>query len=133
MAYQHIEELRNRKNEKIALFLTAENFAGLLAVGLPVYLLTANVESLWLRLPAVAMAAMLGITVTLDAGGMALYERLLWLVRGRLRRLVRGCHIRPAQFTGAQHVLRRRPLAAVGKVRPLPYHSAPTASDVAEG
>lgn len=128
MPYHHIEELRNRKHEKIALWLTAENVAGLVAVALPVYLITAGVEPFWLRMLAVILAAVLGVAVTLDVGGMALYERVLWLVRGRLRRLAQGGAVQPDHLAGALIELRVRPLATAGPIRPLARRPAPPAA-----
>jgi hypothetical protein len=119
MPYHHIEELRSRKNEKIALWLTAENFAGLVLVGLPIYIATSGVEPFWLRMLAIIVGACLGVAVTLDVGGMALYERGLWLVRGRLRRLVRGRRVGPSQLAGVTIELRARPLAAAGPIQPV--------------
>ena len=37
MAYPQLEDLCSRKREKVALFLTAENMAGVLAIALPAY------------------------------------------------------------------------------------------------
>ena len=77
MAYHQLEDLTSRKREKVALFLTAENMAGLLAVALPCYLGTAHVE-LWLRIPILITAAALGVALTSEVQGLALYERVLW-------------------------------------------------------
>src|SRR3712207_3141305 len=100
MAYEQLEELTSRKREKVALFLTAENMAGLLAVGLPAYIGTMQTP-FFLRILILIAAAVLGVVITTDMNGMACYERMLWWVRGRLRRQVAGGVIRPAEFAAA--------------------------------
>jgi hypothetical protein len=119
MPYQHIEELRMRKNEKVALLLTAENFVGMALAAMPVYIGLANLELGWLRMLLTIVAGLAGIAITLDVGGMALYERILWRVRGRLRRISSGATIRPQDLPGTTIEVRARPFAAAGSVRPV--------------
>ena len=57
MPYQQLEEIRSRKKEKVALFLTAENLAGLMVTTMPVYVATANFHSFGLRMLLLALAA----------------------------------------------------------------------------
>ncbi len=98
MPYTQLEELTSRKREKVALFFTAEHMAGMLALGLPAYLGTLGM-TFGLRLLILLAAAVLGVLITSDMGGMAGYERVLWWVRGRLRRRLLGTTLRPDEFT----------------------------------
>jgi hypothetical protein len=117
MPYQHIEQITERKGEKIALFLTAENAAGLMLAALPVYLISSSLP-FWLRMIAMAGAALLGIVATLDVGGLALYERVVWRVRGLIRQRVMGRRVTPEQLAGAAIATRReRALRAGGPVQ----------------
>ena len=100
MAYEQLEELTSRKREKVALFLTAENMAGLLAIGLPAYIVTTN-TAFWLRLLILSAEAVLGVALTSEIHGLAFYERALWWLRGRVRRWIAGSALRPAEFTAA--------------------------------
>ena len=114
MAYQQLEELTSRKREKVALFLTAENMAGLLAVGLPMYIVTST-TSLWLRILILLAAAGLGVALTSEINGLAFYERVLWWMRGRGRRLA-GRVLRPAEFTAVPVAPSDRPLPLGGAI-----------------
>ena len=116
MAYPQLEELTSRKREKVALFLTAENMAGLLAIGLPAYIGTLGV-SIWLRLPILLAAAVLGVALTSDVNGMACYERGLWWVRGRGRRRMTGAVIRPAELVTVPSLPGERALPLGGPLR----------------
>jgi hypothetical protein len=100
VAYPQLEELTSRKREKVALFFTAEHMAGVLAIGLPTYIATLG-TMFWLRVVILLAAAVLGLLITSDLGGMAGYERAVWWVRGRLRRRLAGGTLRPAEFTAA--------------------------------
>ncbi len=99
MAYEQLEEIRSRKREKVALFLTAENMGGLLLATLPVYLATAQFQSFFLRVSLLIMAAVLGVTITLEVAGLPMYERLLWRVRGFMRVKTAGAMLTPDQFS----------------------------------
>jgi hypothetical protein len=117
MPYQQLEELTSRRREKVALFLTAENMAGLLAVGLPAYIGTTEVTSIWLRILILIAAAVLGVALTSEVHGMAFYERVLWWLRGQTRRRMTGAMIRPAEFTTAPTVQGDRALPLGGPLR----------------
>lgn len=122
MPYQHFEEIQSRRGEKIAMFLTIENAVGLILAAFPVYLVTAALPFA-LRILLVVAAGACGVIVTLDAGGVALYERLLWRARGAVRRRVAGASVTPEQLAGPSVALRRdRPLAVGGPVRLRPTH-----------
>jgi hypothetical protein len=114
--YPQLEELTSRKREKVALFLTAENMAGLLAVGLPAYIGTLD-TTFWLRILILLAAAVLGVLLTTDVNGMACYERALWWVRGRLRRQITGRVIQPAEFLVAPVMDGDRAVPLGGPVR----------------
>ncbi len=111
MPYPQLEELTSRKREKVALFFTAEHMAGMLALGLPAYLGTLG-TTFGLRLLILLAAAVLGVLITSDMGGMAGYERVLWWVRGRLRRRLLGTTLRPDEFTVT-------PVAQIDRAVPL--------------
>lgn len=100
MPYRMLEELQNRKNEKVALFLTFENMVGLLLIGFPFFALTGGLPLL-LRAPLVIGAGAIGVFLTMDVGGMAFYERILWWVRGMLRMRTKGRSITPTLLVGA--------------------------------
>ena len=115
MPYPQLEELTSRRREKVALFLTAENMAGLLAIGLPAYIATTG-TTFWLRILILLAAAVLGVVITSEINGMACYERVLWWVRGRLRQLAGGA-LRPAEFTAAPVVQGDRAMPLGGPIR----------------
>ena len=127
MAYLQLEELTSRKREKVALFLTAENMAGLLAVGLPAYVVTSH-TSLWLRILILLAAAALGVALTSEINGLAFYERVLWWLRGRGRRLA-GRVLRPAEFTAVPVVSSDRPLPLGGVIQRVHEHTSDAGSD----
>lgn len=130
MSYQHIEEIQSRRSEKIALFLTVENATGLIIAALPAYIISAGMPLL-LRILIIAAAALLGVAMTLDVGGMAFYERLMWRVRGSLRRRVGGQVLTPDALVGTATIRHDRPLRVGGPIqlrhdrRPLPLRVAP--------
>jgi hypothetical protein len=101
MAYLQLEELTSRKGEKILLFLTAENMAGVALTTLPVYVLTTSSPFL-LRLLLLLGATAVGFVATWELGGLALYERVLWQLRGLLRRRMGGSQLTPEQLLGGR-------------------------------
>ena len=100
MAYRMLEELQNRRKEKVAIFLTFENIVGLIIVFFPVFLGT-SAFPLLIRGPLCIGAAFLGVTATLDVHGLPIYEQLLWRARGFLRLRTQGQVITPDHLTGA--------------------------------
>jgi hypothetical protein len=113
MSYRMLEELQNRRKEKVAIFLTFENIVGLILVFFPVFLSSGGLPLL-LRAPLCLGAAVLGVALTLDVHGLAIYERALWQARGWLRLRTRGRVITPDDLAGA--------VAAETAERPLPLH-----------
>ena len=116
MPYQQLENLTSRKQEKVAAFLTAENMAGIFAFGLPAYIATTQTV-LWLRLLILLTALILGLLVTHEIGGMAFYERVLWRLRGWVRRRASGATVHPAEFIAAPVVQGDRALPVGGPIR----------------
>jgi hypothetical protein len=99
MAYRMLEELQNRRKEKVAIFLTFENIVGLIVVFFPVFL-GSSAFPLIIRAPLCIGAAIVGATATLDVHGLPIYEQLLWRARGFLRLRTQGQVITPDQLTG---------------------------------
>jgi len=99
MAYRMLEELQNRRKEKVAIFLTFENIVGLIIVFFPVFLAT-SAFPLLIRGPLCIGAAILGVTATLDVHGLPVYEQVLWRARGFLRLRTQGQVITPDHLTG---------------------------------
>ena len=127
MPYDHLEEIQSRRHEKIAMFLTLENAVGMLLLAFPAYLISVGLPFL-LRVCIVVAAAALGVAVTLSIGGLTFYERLIWTVRGAIRRRIQGERIRPAQLIGATAAAQtERPLPRGGPIRrrSLPVTSEP--------
>ena len=116
MPYPQLEELTSRRREKVALFLTAENMAGLFAIGLPAYIATLH-TALILRILILIAAAVLGVVLTSDIDGMACWERAVCWARGQARRRVLGAVIRPAEFTTVPVVPDDRALPLGGPLR----------------
>ncbi len=120
MAYEQLEEIRSRKREKVAMFLTAENMGGLLMATLPVYIATAQFQSFFLRMVLLVLAAVLGVVITFEIGGLALYERLLWRLRGLMRVQTAGALINPDQFSVVPSTTYVEALPADGPISMLP-------------
>lgn len=117
MAYNQLEEIQSRRSEKIAMFLTLENAFGMILVAFPAYLISVGMPFL-LRVLIVLAAATLGIAATIDVGGQTGYGRLLWAVRGTIRRRLQGERITPSQLVGAPAVVHAdRPLPRGGPIR----------------
>src|SRR3954470_11369294 len=100
MPYRMLEELQNRRKEKVAIFLTFENIVGLIVIFFPVFL-GSSAFPLIIRAPLCIGAAILGVTATLDVHGLPIYEQLLWRARGFLRLRTQGQVITPDHLTGA--------------------------------
>src|SRR6476619_4866431 len=100
MPYRMLEELQNRRKEKVAIFLTFENIVGLILVFFPVFL-GASAFPLIIRGPLCIGAALLGVAATLEVHGLPIYEQLLWRARGFLRVRTQGQIITPENLTGA--------------------------------
>jgi hypothetical protein len=112
-----IDEIQSRKGEKVALFLTFENAAGLILGVLPAFILSGAMPW-WLRILIVLAAGAVGVLATLEVGGLAFYERLTWAVRGTIAKRAAGERITPEQLVGARAVGRRdRALPIDGPIR----------------
>lgn len=116
MAYRMLEELQNRRKEKVAIFLTFENIVGLIMVFFPVFL-GSSAFPLIIRAPLCIGAAIFGVAATLDVHGLPIYEQLLWRARGYLRLRTHGQIITPDHLTGAVlHDAPDRPLPLGGPI-----------------
>ncbi len=116
MAYRMLEELQNRRKEKVAIFLTFENIVGLIIVFFPVFLGT-SAFPLIIRAPLCIGAAILGVAATLDVHGLPIYEQLIWRARGTIRLRTHGQIIIPDHLTGAVlHDTSDRPLPVGGPI-----------------
>jgi len=62
MSYRMLEELQNRRKEKVAVFLTFENIVGLIVVFFPVFL-GSGALPLLVRGPLCVGAAVLGVAL----------------------------------------------------------------------
>ena len=100
MPYRMLEEIQDRRKEKVAVFLTTQNIFGLVIMVVPTYVLTAGLPLL-LRGLALILGAAIGFAVTLDHDGLPLYEKGLWLVRGIIRRALNGTVMTPESLMGA--------------------------------
>jgi hypothetical protein len=117
MPHEMIDEIQSRKGEKVALFLTFENAAGLILGVMPAFILSGAMPW-WLRFLVVGVAGAVGILATLEVGGMAFYERMLWAARGWIAQRTSGDRMTPEQLVGAKAIGRRdRALPVDGPVR----------------
>ena len=117
MPHEMIDEIQSRKGEKVALFLTFENAAGLILGVLPAFILSGALPW-WLRILIVLAAGAVGVLATLEVGGLAFYERVTWAVRGTIAKRAAGERITPEQLIGAPTVGRRdRALPIDGPIR----------------
>jgi hypothetical protein len=53
-----------------------------------------------LRWVVLVIGILMGIIITFDVGGLALYDRALWWLRGQMRRRVAGERISPEMLAG---------------------------------
>lgn len=120
MPHEMIDEIQSRKGEKVALFLTFENAAGLILGVLPAFILSSTLP--WfLRILIVLAAGAVGVLATLEVGGLAFYERVAWAVRGTIATRAEGERITPEQLIGARVAGRRdRALPLDGPIRAVP-------------
>jgi hypothetical protein len=124
MPHDMIDEIQSRKGEKVALFLTFENAAGLILGVLPAFMLSGALPW-WLRILIVVAAGAVGVLATLEVGGLAFYERLIWAARGGIAGRATGDRITPEQLVGARAVGRRdRALPIDGPVRAVTMQRA---------
>jgi hypothetical protein len=111
MPYRMLEELQNRRKEKVAIFLTFENIVGLILVFFPVFVASSSLPLL-IRGPLCITAAVLGVALTLDVEGLPVYAHALWRVRGTLRLRTNGSTITPDDLAST--------IARDAPERPLP-------------
>src|SRR6185436_3040283 len=114
MSHQMIEEIQSRRGEKVALFLTIHNAAGLILGAVPGFLLTFRTLPWYLSFLITISAGALGFVATLEVGGMAMYERAVWWVRGVLKQRLSSGRITPEEISGARVMGQRDTALALG-------------------
>lgn len=129
MSYEHIEQIRDRADEKVALFLTAHNMLGLVIGALPPYLLTQHMPFA-LRAVLIIGLGTLGVIATLDVGGLPLYGRLAWRVRGAIRARSEGRRVTPELLQGATATERTLAMPVGGLVMLVNRPDPPAVSGV---
>jgi hypothetical protein len=107
MPHEMIDEIQSRKGEKVAIFLTMENATGLVLGAIPGFLITFRALPWYLTFLITLSAGALGVLVTLEIGGMAFYERMVWWVRGALKQRLSTPRITPEASTGGRGVGQR--------------------------
>ncbi len=133
MPYTHIEELGDRRQEKYLLGLTVQNLVGVLVLSFPAMLLTDNANIL-VRVLSIGSAIGLGIVLTTDMGGMALFEWALWTIRGYMRLLIRGTCLHPDALHG--NPIQQSQITALrvgGPIRPAHWGTPPVPGAGNEG
>ena len=150
MAYRMIEELNNRGNEKVAVFLTMRNIIGIIFLAVPAYLISIPFPIL-IRAIIIVIGAGVGFALTTELNGMPVYEHGVWQARGFIRRKLGGSIISPESYVGAvvqqetdratridgpiQPILRtRRPIIVpiASRERPVQAEQVSDASDTVE-
>lgn len=84
MPHTMIDEIRSRKGEKVHLFFTIQNIIGIALGAVPAFLSIYRSMPWYLVLPITLLAGLIGFLATVEVGGMAAYERLVWWARGAL-------------------------------------------------
>lgn len=110
MAYEHVEQLNDRKSEKVVLFLTLENLAGMLIVGGPIFVMS-TAWALPLRVLAIALGVLIGVSLTFDRQGIPIYRRILWRGQGLVWRWTQAKPVTPAMLPRSRTPERGAPAA----------------------
>lgn len=84
MPHEMINEIVVQKGQKVAIFLTVENTTGLIIGGVIPFLITFLTTPWYLCLIITITGLILGFLATVDIGGMAMYERCAWWMRGAI-------------------------------------------------
>jgi hypothetical protein len=125
--YRHLENFSDQRSQKVARFLTLEMLVGVFVVVGPVFFVTQHTPPL-LRALAVLLAIALGVLVTVDIGGLPLYARVLWRVRGQVRGLMTGTILHPETLALDAAVVRAtRAVRRDSPVQPLLRRQGTTA------
>lgn len=123
MPYQMIEQLRSRRGEKVAAFMTAENAVGMGVLAGPFFVM--NELPLLARIVLIVFGATLGYLITQESRGMMFCERVLWRLRGEFRLLLRGRTLTPADLSGTRRsTTLHRAVARGGIVQKSRQHRA---------
>ena len=116
MAYQTIEQLLSRRGEKVAMLLTIENMIGGGLCAALVYFGT-NGVGLIARGFLMLLAFALGVALTVETDGMAIYERVYWRIRGQVRLRIQGSALNGDSLPGIQIRTDHRAIRIGGIVR----------------
>lgn len=118
-----IEQLRSRRGEKVAPFVTAENVVGMSVLAGPFFVM--NELPILARIVLIVFGATLGYLITQESRGMMLCERVLWRIRGEFRLLLRGRTLAPSDLSGTRpSVIQHRAVARGGIVQKSRQHRA---------
>ncbi len=121
MPYQMIEQLRSRRGEKVAAFMTVENAVGMSVLAGPFFVM--NELPILARVVLIVFSATLGYLITQESRGMMLCERVLWRLRGEFRLLLRGRTLAPSDLAGTRRVaVEHRAVARGGIVQKSRQH-----------
>lgn len=125
MPHEMIDEIQIRKGEKVAIFLTMENATGLVLGAIPGFLITFRSMPWYLCFLITITAGGVGLLATIEIGGMAFYERMVWWVRGYLKQRMGTHRIIPEEITGGRAVGQRDAAIRLGgPVRLVPRRRA---------
>lgn len=125
--YQHIEHLLTRRGEKVAMFLTIEHMVGGGILAGATMLVTGEIHLL-VRIVIGLAAFALGMVITTEMDGMALYERVFWRVRGLVRQTMRGRVLTAEQLAGVQTRSDHRAVREGGIARKVRQRAATTSA-----
>lgn len=98
MPYEPITNL-SRRGEKIAPFISVQNAVGMVALGGLAWLFATPFPGV-VRFIVTILLTAVGYLITMDLRGMSLFDRMMWLLRGRARTVLRGRVISPDDLPG---------------------------------
>lgn len=117
MPYEHIEQIGDRSDERFALGLGASQMMGILAMCVPILLISGQ-WPLGLRAGAIIGSALIGFLATVEIQGLPAYQWPIWWGRGRIQRALHGDRITPDDLPGMAQPTVRAPLRVGGPLRP---------------
>jgi hypothetical protein len=113
MSYRQLEEIRDRKGEKMAAFLTMENIGGIIGGAVLMLVIGMTLPTL-VRWGLTGIGAIIGLVVTFDHQGFPLYVRLRWIIAGLVRLRLTGGRWSPETLEGTKAVGQRDRAMRVG-------------------
>lgn len=114
MPHLMIDEIASRKGEKVAAFVTVEQATGVIVGGVLPFLLIFRILPWWMTLLIVATGIVVGVLATTEVGGLAFYERMIWMVRGHVHARMGNQRLFPDDIGGARQVEQRDAAVRVG-------------------